>query len=164
VAVSGSTIVIGTEFGDDQGFSSGSAYVFEDRGSGWIRVAKLLPAEGRAHDLFGEWVAVNGSAILIGAPANGIGGSAYVFENGITGWTQVAQVLADDGSAGDCFGRSTAVSGGTIIVGARDDDPLGDTSASAYIFEPIPEPATLGLFGLVGVATAWSARRRRPAR
>ena len=52
-------------------------------------------------------------------------GSAYVFENTGSGWTQVAKLTASDGAALDYFGCSVSISGTTAIVGAYGDDDLG---------------------------------------
>jgi len=42
-------------------------------------------------------------------------------------------LLASDGDAGDAFGRSVAISGHTIVVGAPHDDELGIASGAAYV-------------------------------
>ena len=164
VDVSGATAVVGAPGNDDCGSGSGSAYVFEKGDSGWTEVAKLLPHDGAEYECFGSSVAVTGTTVVIGAWGStdhgSIPGSAYVFEKGVSGWTEVAKLLPDNAAPYDHIGCSVAVSGTTALVGAYG---YGDTG-SAYIFEPIPEPATLGLFGLVGIATAWSARRRRNTR
>lgn len=38
-------------------------------------------------------------------------GSAYIFERNADGWVQRAKLTADDGEAGDGFGRSVSISG-----------------------------------------------------
>ena len=48
---------------------------------------------------------------------------------------QLAHLFADDGAAGDQFGRSVAISGSIAIVGTRHDDDLGASSGSAYLFD-----------------------------
>ena len=48
---------------------------------------------------------------------------------------QLAKLLPDDGVAGDFFGRSVAISGATVIVGAPFDDDNGVWSGSAYLFD-----------------------------
>ncbi len=44
---------------------------------------------------------------------------------------EIARLDPSDGAAGDRFGFSVAVSGGTLVVGARDDD---DFDGSTYVF------------------------------
>lgn len=65
-------------------------------------------------------------------------GAAYVYETGGDSWSQQAKLFADDGDAGDRFGRSVGLSydGSTAIVGAyKDKDPNGEDAGSAYVFE-----------------------------
>ena len=47
---------------------------------------------------------------------------------------ELAKLLANDGTTGDNFGYSVAVSGNTAIVGALLDDDNGNNSGATYIF------------------------------
>jgi hypothetical protein len=53
-------------------------------------------------------------------------------ENG--DWVKKAKLTADDGAAYDYFGRSVAISGNIVIVGANWDDDKSTNSGSAYVF------------------------------
>jgi len=165
VAVSGTTAVVGAYADDDCGSNSGSAYVFEDNGTAWVQVAKLLPSDIAAGDAFGFSVSVSGTTAVVGAQwdddCGSASGSAYVFEDNGTAWVQVAKLLPSDGAADDWFGRCVSVSGPTAIVGAFYNDDLGTSSGSAYIFTPIPEPATLALVATGLTALVGFVRRRR---
>jgi FG-GAP repeat len=44
------------------------------------------------------------------------------------------KLFADDAAVSDNFGRSVAVSGDTVVVGAVNDDDAGTSSGSAYVF------------------------------
>src|SRR5882672_11877395 len=71
--------------------------------------------------------------VSILALCTGISGAA----NGGTGCTaqQLAKLIASDAAGGDNLGFSVAVSGGTAVVGAYQDDHAGGTfDGSAYIF------------------------------
>lgn len=61
-------------------------------------------------------------------------GSAYVFDRHGDTWIEQAYLTASDGAPGDEFGISVAVSGQTIIVGAKGDADKGEDSGSAYVF------------------------------
>ncbi len=139
VSISGTTAIVGAYYDDDNAGNSGSAYVFEDTGSGWVQVAKLTAADGAASDYFGYSVAISGNRAVVGAyydDANSTdSGSAYVFEDTGAGWVQVAKLTADDGAASDYFGCSVSISDGTVVVGAYGDDDSGSGSGSAYVFE-----------------------------
>lgn len=145
VAISGDTVVVGAVGDDDNGGSSGSAYVFVKPVGGWnnmTETAKLTAADGATGDNFGLSVAVSGDMVVVGAyldDDNGIdSGSAYVFVMPVAGWstmTQTAKLTSADGAAGDDFGRdSIAISGDTVVVGAIGDDDNGSESGSAYVF------------------------------
>ena len=146
VAVSGDTVVVGAQGDDDNGSNSGSAYVFVAPGGGWAgsltQDAKLTAGDGEASDQFGLSVAVSGDTVVIGVHGdddNGSNsGSAYVFVEPGGGWagslTEDAKLTASDGAVDDRFGRSVAVSGDTVVVGAAVDDDDGTDSGSAYVF------------------------------
>jgi hypothetical protein len=99
---------------------------------------KLVASDGERADYFGQWISIDGATALIGASGNDdLGtdsGSAYIFAREGGSWRQAQKLLPSDGSEGDGFGVSVAVSGGTAIIGAYHDDPNGRFSGSAYIF------------------------------
>ena len=133
VAVGNGRIVVGVYNDDDNGFNSGSAYIFDLDGT---QLAKITASDGAANDNFGYSVAVDNGRIVVGAWNNNdygsFSGSAYIFNlNG----TQLAKITASDGAAGDRFGAAVAIGNGRIVVGAYLDDDNGDSSGSAYIYE-----------------------------
>jgi len=139
VAVANDTVIIGAPQRDDSGSESGAAYVFARDGDGnWKEQAKLLASDGAAYAFFGGAVAVADGTALIGASeANHQGpssGAAYVFTGDDAGWTEVDKLVPDDGSAGDYFGQSIAVSGDTAVIGAYQADANGPSSGAAYVF------------------------------
>jgi len=85
VAVSGDTAVVGAFFDGDNGFASGSAYVFRSAGTAWVEEAKLTASDVAPSDQFGGSVAVSGDTAVVGAELhddNGsASGSAYVFRD-----------------------------------------------------------------------------------
>ena len=72
VAISDGIAVVGAREDDDNGSSSGSAYVFEMISSGnsssWAQVAKLTADDGAANDRLGVSVAISDGIIVVGAP------------------------------------------------------------------------------------------------
>lgn len=141
VAICDDIAAIGAYHDDDDGYHSGSAYVFEKVGSVWTEVAKLTASDGGAYDLFGFCVSVSGDTAVIGSmwdDDNGSNsGSAYVFQRVGGIWTEVAKLTASDGAAGDWFGSGVAVWADTALIGVRYDDDNGSDSGSAYVFEPV---------------------------
>ena len=141
LAISGATAIIGAYADDDNGSSSGSAYLFDiSDPANPIQSAKLLPKDGAVADWFGFSVAISGTTAIVGAyqdDDNGqVSGSAYLFDTSIpTLPLQIAKLLPNDGVSGDRFGHSVAISGATAIVGAFTDAHKGLTSGSAYLFD-----------------------------
>jgi hypothetical protein len=154
--------------GDDSAPGAGAAYVFVRQGTNWSQQAyiKASNAEGGPYpDHFGMAMAMSGDSLVVTAMlessnATGINGdqsdnssflagAAYVFVRNGTTWSQQAYLKASNtGTAGahGLFGRSVAISGNTIVVGANMETSnatgvngnQNDTSASfagaAYVF------------------------------
>ena len=139
VSVSGDTAIVGSYFdGNNNGVSSGSAYIFTRSGGTWTQQAKITPNDGAKNDQFGISVSVSGDTVIVGSvfdDDNGVSsGSAYIFTRSGTDWSQQAKITPNDGTAGDFFGYSVSLSGDTVIVGSYLDDDNGNNSGSAYIF------------------------------
>ncbi|MEM8488938.1 MAG: FG-GAP repeat protein, partial [Bacteroidota bacterium] len=92
VSLSGDRALIGVLGDDDNGFSSGSAYVFDFDGSSWTETEKLTASDGAEFDGFGWSVSLSGDRALIGAVLDddnaNDSGSAYVFDFDGTSWTE----------------------------------------------------------------------------
>jgi hypothetical protein len=133
VAVSGDTAVVGAAGAGPTG--GNSAYVFVRNGTTWSQQQKLTASDGAALDGFGSSVAVAGEMAMVGALLNDAAGqdsgAAYVFVRNGSTWTEQQKLTASNGTAGDQFGWSVAVSGETAVIGARGD---GGFSGAAYVF------------------------------
>jgi hypothetical protein len=143
VALSGDTALIAApqrRIGEDE--APGGAYVFVRSHGVWTQQGGALTvSEVADYEYFGYSVALSGDTALIGAPqkkvgANYVQGAAYVFVRSHGVWSRQGGALtASDGAAGDAFGYSVALSGGTALVGA----PTGQYAAeagkgAAYVF------------------------------
>jgi len=115
VAVSGRTIVVGAP---SHASKAGAAYVFINVGRRW-QSEELRGNDTVAKDDFGDSVAISGNTIVVGAFDRAAeAGRAYVFTKGAMGWRQVAELVGSGTVAGDAFGVSVAISGGTVAVGS----------------------------------------------
>lgn len=133
VSLSGSLALMGAPFDDDNGSSSGSAYVFDsDTGA---MLWKLTPDDGASGARFGQSVCLSGSLAIVGAPLGDGHGSAYIFD--ATTGDQLLKLSAQDPASGDLFGNSVSLSGGLALVSAIWDDDNGTNSGSSYIFDAI---------------------------
>jgi hypothetical protein len=151
VAVYEDRVVVGVP-GDDVGSNSdqGSAYVFTRSAAAWTQTGKLI-AKGAPQDAFGISVALSGETVIVGASgSNSSRGSAYVFVRGGDSWIQAQKLTASDGAAGDLFGDSVAISGGTVVVGVpKGDIGSNQDQGSAYVF--------------VGVSNSWTQQAKLTA-
>ncbi|MEE8156231.1 MAG: FG-GAP repeat protein [Phycisphaerales bacterium] len=125
----------------------GAAYVFrfDPKTSTWVESQKLLASDAASQDFFGESVAVSDDILVIGAPFTGdngsASGSAYVFrfDPKTSAWIEEQKLLASDGAASDHLGRSVAVDGHRIVVGAPDYDDVNSNQGAAYVFRYDPK-------------------------
>lgn len=126
------------------------------------QIAYLKASNTGPSDQFGSSVALSGDTLVIGAPdessnatgVNGnqnnegttVSGAAYVFVRKGNSWRQEAYLKASNTGVLDSFGRSVAISGNTIVVGApfeasnatgvngnQNNDSVGNAGA-AYVF------------------------------
>jgi hypothetical protein len=131
VAINNNIAVVGAAGNDDNGNSSGSAYLF-DATTG-LQLTKLIAFDAAANDRFGWSVAIHGNRAIVGAYADDNVGSAYLYD--VTTHQHIAKLRATDAALSDVFGYSVAISGSRAIVGALGDDDGGSFSGSAYLFD-----------------------------
>lgn len=151
IALDGDTLVVGARNEDGSGTgvnpahnnlgsNAGAAYVFVRSGTTWTQQAYLKASNTGANDWFGYSVALAGNTLAVGAPfedgsATGVNGAdddgtlaagaVYVFTRSGTIWSQQAYIKASNTGADDQFGRSVALSGETLVVGAPEEDGSG---------------------------------------
>jgi hypothetical protein len=125
VAVSGDRIVVG-----DPG--NGVACVFERSGTTWNETT-ILTSSDISGGQFGFAVDVEGDGIVVGAVSRNVDrGAVYVFAlNDAKTWDQTDIVTASDDAINDQFGYSVALSGSSIVVGARF---ATSNNGKAYVF------------------------------
>ena len=165
VALSSNTLVVGAPFEDSSATggesdnsvtNAGAVYVFVRSGTNWSQQAYLKASSTDRNDRFGESVAIDGDSLVVGAPwedssaTGGEGdnsasraGAAYVFVRSGTTWTQQAFLKASNAEVADFFGRSVAIDGDTLVVGALEedssatggeDDNSAENAGAAYVF------------------------------
>lgn len=139
VAIDGNTLVVGA-YGKNS--NAGVAYVYENDGSTWNNLGKLIASDADADDYFGISVDIKGNSIIVGAYENNYNsetknGTAYVFTKPVSGWTDMneTQMLnASDFASYDRFGISVAITDENICVGSYLSNEDGTDSGSAYWF------------------------------
>ncbi len=187
VAISGETVVV-SSYGEDSAATgvngnqadnsastAGAAYVFTRSGTAWSQQAYLKASNTETGDCFGNAVSIYGDTIAVGAfnedsAATGVNGNqadnnasaagaAYVFTRSGTTWSQQAYLKASNTEASDSFGFSVAVSGSTVVAGARYEDSAATgvngnqadnsagTAGAAYVFDLCSTTAAATSYG-----------------
>ena len=136
VALDGDYALIGATGDDDNGSSSGSAYLLNIVTGDFLQ--KFIAPDGAASDWFGGSVALNGDYALIGANRDDNNneensGSAYLFDT--TTGDLLHKLTAPNGASNDWFGNSLALDGNYALIGAYGEDENGENSGSAYLFD-----------------------------
>ena len=172
VGISGDTIVVGAP-GEASGWTgvggngtgkgapqSGAAYVFVRKDGVWSQQEYLKASMKLPNAAFGSGVAIDGDTIAVGAEREDAkvtkvdgnlvdygwhSGAAYVFVRQGGNWTQQAHVTPSN--IGGQFGRSVALAGDTLVVGAWTEsskatgingdqsDMSANLAGAAYVFE-----------------------------
>lgn len=141
VSLSGNNIAISAP---NRNASAGAVYTFNRNGTTWTPSTILTASGGAAGDQLGFSVAIEGLTIVAGAPHSSVStrtdaGTAYVFTslNGGATWQQQFHIQVTTGQVrgGDHIGWSVALSQGTVLAGAPDDDFGSKMSVgSVYVF------------------------------
>ncbi len=185
IGISGDTIVVAAPFEDSNGTGSnsgaqnnnslsesGAIYVYQRSGTTWPQQAYIKASNPDSVDLFGSAVAISGDTIVAGAPredSNGQGintatgannsalesGAAYVFVRSGGTWSQQAYMKSSNSDAGDQFGRSAAIDGDTILVGAPNESSAGTgVNGNTQIDNSAPQAGAV--YAFVRAGTTWT--------
>lgn len=68
VAISGETIVVGSNYEDESVFNSGAAYIFTRTASNWTQLSYLKASNAGSDDRFGSSIALDGVTAVIASP------------------------------------------------------------------------------------------------
>lgn len=130
VAISGTTVIVGSLLDDDAGTDSGSAYLFDTQTG--QELFKFTASDAAAGDKFGFSVGISGTTAIVASESG-----AYLFDTE-TG-QQLFKLTDSD--------KAVAISGTTAIVGDR----LFNTETGQQLFQLTPSVAGGG-FGSTSVA------------
>jgi len=137
VAISGTTVVVGASGEMASGYTdAGHAYVCNAE-TGRL-ISTLTSPNAQAGGGFGFSVAISGTTVVVGAPFETAGGSseaghAYVFK--ATTGALVSVLTSPNAQTDGYFGYSVAISGTTVVVGARQTASGYLEAGHAYVFK-----------------------------
>lgn len=118
VAMNGNLAVLGAP-GAVQGAPGGHGYVLLKTSAGWVYHSTIFPGNVPAGSAFGTGVAVNSGVIATGTPLEPVAGTATTWTfPGV--WVPAPAPFVSDGTLGQNYGASVALSGGngSVLVGA----------------------------------------------
>lgn len=166
VAISGTRLVVGASRDDAEAWRAGRAFVYDlAGGTPTVPILTLQNPAPLAGGQFGYAVAISGTRVVVGAPAEFFDsenpGRAWVYDlAGAAPAVPVAALSNPEPAAGDQFGAAVAISGTRVIVGAPYNDQGATNAGSACVFDlagttpatPIftlnnPEPGADDYFG-----------------
>ena len=148
-----SDVIIGAYGDADGGYNAGAAYVYRGSSAGVSATSeeKLTAASGSGSDRMGSSVAgagdVNGDGyddVIVGAPATGGHGSAYLYQGSSAGIdsTTEEELTASDAASSDYYGIAVSSAGDIdgdgyddVVIGAYLEDTSGRTDlGAAYVY------------------------------
>ncbi|MCP4284847.1 MAG: hypothetical protein GY792_10400, partial [Gammaproteobacteria bacterium] len=138
IAISENTVVVG----NTSNYVAGTITIFErnhDGPNNWGKIEEIRAADdGAARDRFGRSVAISGDTLIVGADRVN---AVYTYRRNLGGanrWGLLTKLTADDGAARDGFGRSVAIAGDTLVVGASGVDVPGKSNQGAVYIGSMP--------------------------
>ncbi len=154
VALSGTTLVVGSLYDNTGAGDAGSAYVFDlVSGTPTVPIHTLNNPAPLASDEFGSSGAIAGTKIVIGSLRDDAGatdaGSAYIYD--ITSGTPTVPTVTLNSpgpSTDDRFGIATAISGTRTAVGMPREDTGASNAGSVFVYDSTSGTPTVPVFTL----------------
>lgn len=139
VSIHGDSLVVGAPKSYVGLSSRGAAYVFTRNGVDWVEQQAIYATNGQGGDAFGSAVAIQGDAMLIGAPSadapNALNtGATYVMDRLGPSWVESAILTAPNAQADDFFGTSVALASDRAVIGRTGADTAGVNKGSIHVF------------------------------
>jgi hypothetical protein len=122
--------------------NAGAVHLYEKTGDVWTWADVLVPSDNPWSAQFGRALDGDEETIVVGASgsfncASGCDpGSVYVFDHTELGWRQTQVIQASDAESGGLFGRSVALSGDTMLIGAGagNDSLVSERPGTVYAY------------------------------
>ncbi len=117
VAIHKDKAIIGAKWDDDQGTSSGCAYLYHKGAGGWVYKQKIDGGAGTPNYRFGHSVGIHNDRVIVSAPeANSSAGKVYWYKWDGSSW--VEETVFAGAMNGASLGQSVSIHNDKSIVGA----------------------------------------------
>jgi len=132
IAIENGIVAIGAQWDDDNGFNSGSVYLFD--ASTGMQLNKIIPEDGQESAFFGSSIAISDGIVAIGANSDSNGaGSVYLYQ--VSSGSLLFKLQAINGEGPDSFGTSIDFDNNIVAVGAPLNNDHDNASGAAYLFD-----------------------------
>lgn len=115
----------------------GAVYVFRGGPGAWDEAAILIPEPDTLIQNFGSSLSYEADMLVVGADASdhlgAEAGCAFLFRRDGESWIESGRILPGEGTVGDRFGRSVAISEHAILVGMPYHDGEADTNTGSVL-------------------------------
>ena len=139
VGISGDQLIVGAYNKLVNGNRPGAAYIFERTGTTWTRTAELVGSDVDDNDLYALTVDITKDHAIVGAASQYLPdenrGTAYTYSKDENGWGNETKIISLDPLNSNALGRSVAISGPYVILGATGDDDRATNAGAAYVFQ-----------------------------
>jgi len=138
LSIDGDRLVVGSTHDTNSSPATlGAAYVFERSGGTWSQIQRLAHPDPATSGSFGQSVAIEGDAIVIGtgSPSS----RAYVYRWVGASWQLQTTLLSPATQQSEYFGFQVGLENGTALVAAPRHTPNGDLldyqAGSLFLFQ-----------------------------
>lgn len=147
-------LFVGAPTDDQGGSATGAIYVYQELGSTWTEMDKIVPPGVGLFELFGQRFDVEGSKLVAGIPiatlgaqltSKGLAGKLLVLELNQGTWSEVIQLRMANPTVRAQLGFSVSVGSGPWIAAGAPGD-LQDGFAEAVVFD-LNQDETVFCFG-----------------
>ncbi len=120
IAMSDDYLIVSSVYDDENGYKSGSVYVFSFENGEWLQTQKIYPVDGSPYDRFGYSLDLNSNFLAIGAIFDDEevddAGSVYIYKLVNSEWIFYSKIYSNYMLPGNDFGRSLSINEDYLAV------------------------------------------------
>lgn len=143
--ITGNILAISAHTDDnEQGAACGAVYLYHL--NTFEEISVLIPKDGQDFYLFGYAIDLSEDYLVVGTfdDDHSDPGTGFVYVYEAQSLELIHKITPPDRQSGDEFGTALAISGDTLVVGARRADTIAEDSGKVYVYD-IPSGDMLGI-------------------
>jgi len=140
VAIDHQNLAVGAWNYDAQYTNSGKVFMYRyDEPSSWAPDGEISPSTLMSNDKFGIFLSLSNNKLVVGAHLTDVAslkdrGLAYLYKRNASGWGLLTEINPSRPKRDMHFGRSVAVDGDTVAVGAEFSPLKGKKAGAAHFY------------------------------